>query len=83
MASVVREECDSDLHTKGDLGGAQDGEPYAERHGMPILTFDFEDFRATRPSRGYWRLIIDEGRYRSALRDATKKPRRRSPRTAP
>lgn len=36
---------------------------YAERHRLPILTFDFQHFRATRPARGYWRLIVDEGRY--------------------
>jgi uncharacterized protein len=36
---------------------------YAERHALPILTFDFEHFRAAAPERGYWRLIVDEGRY--------------------
>lgn len=36
----------------------------AERHDLPILTFDFEHFRATRPTRGYWRLVVDETRYR-------------------
>ncbi|MGH2782618.1 MAG: PIN domain-containing protein [Thermoleophilaceae bacterium] len=35
----------------------------AERHVLPILTFDFEHFRATRPTRGFWRLIVDESRY--------------------
>lgn len=35
----------------------------AERHRMPILTFDFEHFRATRPVRGFWRLVVDETRY--------------------
>jgi hypothetical protein len=35
----------------------------AERHDLPILTFDFEHFRATRPRRGYWRLVVDEARY--------------------
>lgn len=35
----------------------------AERHRLPILTFDFAHFRATRPSSGYWRLVVDEGRY--------------------
>lgn len=29
----------------------------AERHGLPILTFDFEHFRATHPERGFWRLV--------------------------
>lgn len=35
----------------------------AERHRLPILTFDFEHFRATRPPQGYWRLVVDEARY--------------------
>jgi hypothetical protein len=35
----------------------------AERRRLPILTFDFEHFRATRPLRGYWRLVVDEARY--------------------
>lgn len=39
---------------------------YAERHRLPILTFDFQHFRATRPARGYWRLVIDESRYQEA-----------------
>lgn len=41
---------------------------YAERHELPILTFDFEDFRAAPPDSGYWRLVVDEGRYREAVR---------------
>jgi hypothetical protein len=41
---------------------------YAERHRSPVLTFDFEHFRATRPARGYWRLVVDEARYREATR---------------
>jgi len=41
---------------------------YAERHRLPVLTFDFEHFRATRPGRGFWRLIVDEARYREATR---------------
>jgi predicted nucleic acid-binding protein len=41
---------------------------YAERHNLPLLTFDFAHFRATRPSRGHWRLIVDEARYREATR---------------
>jgi predicted nucleic acid-binding protein len=36
---------------------------YAERHDLPILTFDFEHFRAAPPRRGYWRLVVDEARY--------------------
>ncbi len=39
---------------------------YAERHELPILTFDFEDFRAAPPESGYWRLVIDESRYAEA-----------------
>lgn len=35
----------------------------AERHSLPILTFDFEHFRATGPERGFWRLVVDERRY--------------------
>ncbi|MGZ4242513.1 MAG: type II toxin-antitoxin system VapC family toxin [Actinomycetota bacterium] len=41
---------------------------YAERHRLPILTFDFQHFRATRPASGYWRLVVDEARYREATR---------------
>ncbi len=40
---------------------------YAERHDLPILTFDFEDFRAAPPEDGYWRLVVDEERYREAV----------------
>lgn len=39
---------------------------YAERHRLPILTFDFQHFRATRPHRGFWRLVVDEARYQEA-----------------
>ena len=39
---------------------------YGERHDLPILTFDFEDFRAAPPEGGYWRLVVDEERYRAA-----------------
>jgi hypothetical protein len=38
----------------------------AEERDLPILTFDFEHFRATRPHQGYWQLIVDEARYRDA-----------------
>ena len=41
---------------------------YAERHDLPILTFDFEDFRAVPPEGGYWRLVVDETRYQEAVR---------------
>ena len=39
----------------------------AAREDLPILTFDFEDFRAAPPDRGYWRLVVDEARYRDAV----------------
>jgi predicted nucleic acid-binding protein len=39
----------------------------AERHRHPILTFDFEHFRAAPPPDGYWRLVIDESRYARAI----------------
>jgi predicted nucleic acid-binding protein len=39
----------------------------AERLGLPILTFDFRDFRATAPARGHWRLVVDEAGYRAAV----------------
>lgn len=32
----------------------------AERHRMPIFTFDFRGFRATESASGPWRLAIDE-----------------------
>lgn len=35
----------------------------AEAGKLPILTFDFEHFRASRPNRGYWQLVVDESRY--------------------
>ena len=38
----------------------------AEEQELPIVTFDFEHFRATRPQSGYWRLVVDEARYREA-----------------
>lgn len=39
----------------------------AERHDLPILTFDFRDFRATAPESGEWRLVVDEAIYREAV----------------
>jgi uncharacterized protein len=39
----------------------------AERHELPILTFDFADFRATESSSGPWRLVIDEHTYHAAV----------------
>lgn len=41
---------------------------YAECHGLPILTFDFEDFGAAPAEAGYWRLVVDEKRYQEAVR---------------
>lgn len=38
----------------------------AEREDLPILTFDFEHFRATRPAHGFWRLLVDERQYAEA-----------------
>jgi uncharacterized protein len=38
----------------------------AEEQDLPIVTFDFEHFRATRPSSGYWKLVVDEARYQDA-----------------
>ncbi len=36
----------------------------AEREGLPILTFDFKDFRATSRSDGSpWSLVIDEAAF--------------------
>jgi uncharacterized protein len=35
----------------------------AERHDLPIFTFDFTDFRATESASGPWRLAIDERVY--------------------
>ncbi len=40
----------------------------AERDRLPVLTFDFAHFRATRPESGFWRLVIDEHRYRAHTR---------------
>lgn len=38
----------------------------AERHELPILTFDFADFRATESASGPWQLVLDENAYRVA-----------------
>ena len=40
---------------------------YAERHDLPILTFDFRDFRATESEHGPWRLAISEEQLERAL----------------
>lgn len=39
----------------------------AERHELPILTFDFADFRATQSANGPWPLLIGEDAFRSAI----------------
>lgn len=39
----------------------------AERHELPILTFDFVDFRATESANGPWPLLIGEDAFRSAI----------------
>jgi hypothetical protein len=40
----------------------------AERHEMPIFTFDFRDFRATESAAGPWRLAIDENVYQRLVK---------------
>jgi predicted nucleic acid-binding protein len=35
----------------------------AERIRLAILALDFDHFRATRPERGFWHLVVDEARY--------------------
>lgn len=40
----------------------------AERHRLPVLTFDFAPFRATHPAQGHWQLVIDEHRYHRHVR---------------
>lgn len=35
----------------------------AERNNLPVLTFDFADFRAAPPESGYWRMVVDEAAY--------------------
>lgn len=40
----------------------------AERHDLPILTFDFRDFRATKSAAGPWRLAIDENVYQRLVK---------------
>ncbi len=48
----------------------------AESMRAPILTFDFEHFRATRPARGFWQLVVDEARYADATGAEEKRKRR-------
>lgn len=40
----------------------------AERDRLPILTFDFEHFRAAPPEGGFWQLVVDEARYLESTR---------------
>lgn len=40
----------------------------AEREQLPILTFDFAHFRATRPKQGFWQLVVDERQLAEATR---------------
>lgn len=41
---------------------------YAERHRLPILTFDFRHFRATASADGPWRLVLSEAQVAGAAR---------------
>jgi predicted nucleic acid-binding protein len=47
---------------------------FAERHDLPILTFDFEHFRAAPPQGGFWRLVVDEARYADAVDYQRRRP---------
>jgi predicted nucleic acid-binding protein len=40
----------------------------AERDPLPVLTFDFEHFRAAPADHGFWQLIVDEHRYQEHTR---------------
>jgi uncharacterized protein len=40
----------------------------AERENSPVLTFDFEDFRASPSEQGPWWLVVDEARYQDSIR---------------
>jgi hypothetical protein len=40
----------------------------AERNELPILTFDFADFRATAPAQGHWRLLLSEDQLAQAIK---------------
>jgi predicted nucleic acid-binding protein len=68
LARVVRRAVELDAHFAAlDLGFVDSCVmALAERERLPILTFDFEHFRATHPARGYWRLVVDEARYAQA-----------------
>jgi predicted nucleic acid-binding protein len=40
----------------------------AERFDALVFTFDYRNFRATKPRTGEWRLVVDESRYLDATR---------------
>jgi predicted nucleic acid-binding protein len=40
---------------------------FAERHGLPVLTFDFSHFRATQSPTGPWRLVVSEAQYAESV----------------
>jgi predicted nucleic acid-binding protein len=65
---LLRRAAELDAHFADLDLGLVDGSvmALAERERLPILTFDFEHFRATRPARGFWRLVVDEARYADA-----------------
>lgn len=56
-------------HADLDLGLADSAVmAVAERYELAILTFDFAHFRAARPAKGFWRLVVDEARYAGATK---------------
>lgn len=63
----------SELDSKyADLGlGLVDSSimAYAERHRLPICTFDYRDFRATKSAHGPWNLLIGEDELRRTRGD--------------
>jgi len=68
--ALIRRATDIDRHFAAlDLGFTDASlMAVAERAGSPILTFDFEDFRAAPPDAGHWQLVVDEARYREATK---------------
>lgn len=42
---------------------------YAERHRLPVCTFDYRDFRATESVHGPWNLLVGEDELRRARID--------------
>jgi predicted nucleic acid-binding protein len=55
----------------------------AQRDRLPVLTFDFEHFHATRPDHGSWQLVIDQHRYQTHTRSQPPLGRNRRPATRP